>query len=41
MRLSHLILQALTTLGETFYPHVDYDVYVRAAFDEIIRREWG
>jgi hypothetical protein len=43
-RVPHLILQALITLGESLYPfdvRLQEDVYYRAAFDEIIRREWG
>lgn len=43
MRFPQLILRAFTTLGETLYPyHFGYEeAYFRAAFDEIVRHEWG
>ncbi|WP_436535271.1 hypothetical protein [Actinoplanes sp. HUAS TT8] len=52
MRLPHLILQAFTALGESLYPGyfagagflsacAYEEAYVRVAFAEIVRREWG
>jgi hypothetical protein len=45
-RVAYLILHAFAALGEAYYltrltPYVDDDTAVRAAFDEIVRCEWG